>query len=138
MISLPRHKIMARMTEINLVLQARVIKHHPFKSLVGKLTYVTIIIPLSKCFLSQFCPLLNISKTRGTGHLSELARLDLDFWKFLLRKTHNGFSLNLLSIRVLTRFYKADTITVGIGGYSRSLAKPGAGQFRHTFWAAHQ
>ena len=109
--------MLAWMTEIDRALQAKVFKHHPFESLVGKLTHVTTIIPLSKCFLSQFYPLLNISKTRGTGHLSELARLDLAFWKFLLRKAHYCFSLNLLFMRVLTRFYKADASSVGIGGY---------------------
>ena len=82
MISLPHHKILAWSSEIDRELRADSFKHHPFESLVGKLTHVTTIIPLSKCFLSQFYPLLHISKNWGTGRLSELARLDLVFWKF--------------------------------------------------------
>ena len=120
MISLPRHKMLAWINDIDCYIRAKLFKHHPFESLVGKLTHVTTIIPLSKCFLSQFYPLLNISSKRGTCHLSELACSDLAFWKFLLRKAHAGLSLNLLSMRVPTHLYKADASSVGIGGYSLS------------------
>ena len=74
------------MTDIDRKLQAQVFKRHPFESLVGELTRVTTIIFLSKCFLSQFYPLLNISKNRDTGHLSELTHLDLVFWIFYSTK----------------------------------------------------
>ena len=113
--------MIAWMMEIDRELQAKIFKHNPFESLVRKLTRITTIIPLSKCFLSQFYSLLNISKKWDTGHLSELAHSDLVFWKFLLHKAHDGFVLNLLSMRVPTHFYKADASSVGIGGYSLSL-----------------
>ena len=116
-ISLPEHKCIGWLHDIDQVLHTQKIKFKHLETLIGRLLHVETVVTFSKNFLSRLCQLkLRADRMRMTD-VNRLTLKDLSFWKIILRRAHQGVPLNLLMYREPTHCYKADACEIGLGGH---------------------
>ena len=72
------------------------------------------VVPIMMAFLGQLCHTELIAKGHGLVFLSNLVREDLEFWKIILWRAHEGISLNLLTIQEPAHGYQVVACCFGL------------------------
>ena len=120
LINLPFHKYKAWTTDINEIVCEKKGKTtaSELESLIGRLGHVSQCIQNMKHFMNRLRDELARAKKRRSIKLSSESIEDLKLHKFFIEKAHRGINLNLLTLRLPDRAYRADACPFGIGGYS--------------------
>jgi hypothetical protein len=118
-IALPADKFIAWQSDLDELIRKGHCTHESLHSIVGRLNHSAFIIPLARHFLGRLWALLDAkANKRRRIRLSLQVLSDLDLWKSLLQRAHQGISLNLITTRQPTRICFSDSCPIGIGGWN--------------------
>jgi hypothetical protein len=121
-VALPYDKHLAwREDLVSGIKEARVSRKE-LESLIGRLNHASFLILMSRHFLNELrkkCEAMPSSRAaRQTVRLNEHEMADLKLWIEFLDLAREGISINILTVRTLTRMAWSDSCPFGLGGYS--------------------
>lgn len=117
-VSLPFDKFKAWKDSINNMISCKRSSFKELESTIGRLGHVTTIIPYMKHFMSRIRLAMERATNRRSIQLNHDIIEDLQLHLKFLLKANEGISMNLLTVRKITRAYRTDACPAGIGGFS--------------------
>ena len=116
---LPKLKSMDWITEIDEVLQIKIIGFKKLEKLIGKLNHAAFISPFSRFFLNRIRHQMILAKKFGPKKLSESMKEDLILFKDLLSiMSVNGVSITNITHSLPEYFCWSDACNYGMGGFN--------------------
>ncbi len=119
-ISLSINKCTAWTEGINKMIKNKNLMAKILETTIGRLTHVSMIIPVVHHFLSQLRELHFRAKNnnRRLTNIPQICIDDLELMKKFLKWGHEGISVNQIAYRKPTHVYQSDLCPGGLGGYS--------------------
>jgi hypothetical protein len=118
-IALPEHKVVDWIRDIDSILLARQANYKLLEIIMGRLNHVACIFIPMRHFMGRLYRALYRAKARmGWTTLSVNELLDLALHSEFLQYAKRGVSLNNISFRKPTHFFRSDASEFGMGGYS--------------------
>jgi len=112
-------KLEAWSKELRSVIFAQRIRNSHARSLIGKLEHAQTWIPLCHYFLNHIRRLFaETAPPFAWRPIGAQALTDLEFWLSLLKRAHEGVSMNIIIDRKPTNIILTNACPQGIGGYS--------------------
>jgi len=119
LVSLPTDKTNAWLSDLEAVIRRRRCTIGDLETLVGRLNHAAFVIPLARHFIGRLWEVLESKDHKGAHvRIDQLTLMDLHLWETLLRRAHQGISMNLLTTRQPTRLCFSDSCPVGLGGWN--------------------
>jgi hypothetical protein len=117
-VTLPEHKYIAWLQEIQQTIKTRRTTKKPLESTIGRMGHVGFVIPWVYHFLSRLRSLLARAQNKRTISINKKCMRDLELVQGILDKAKQGIDMNLLAFRSPDRIYYSDSCPAGLGGYS--------------------
>ena len=119
-VSLPQNKVEGWSAMIHNTLASGKAKAKDLDTLIGRLNHLGFVLPGSRHFLGNLRHLLWKAQQRPHNfvNIRGMPKLDLELFLDFIKYAGEGLSMNLLSTRHPTKWWRSDACEHGIGGYN--------------------
>jgi len=120
MVSLPSNKVSGWSTSIRDLLSSGKATANELDTLIGRLNHLGFVVPGCWHFLGNLRHLLQKAQARphASVNIRGMPRQDLELFLDFIKYAGEGISMNLLSTRHPTKWWRSDACEHGIGGYN--------------------
>lgn len=117
-VSLPECRVSEWSNQIKHMLEKGKAQKATWHKVLGRLTRLSEIIPLSRFFLNRIREATSIAEEKNWCSISKEVKNDLELWLMFLEQSKKGFSINNLVYRSPSNLLWSDSWPGGMGGYS--------------------